>query len=45
MNNDQNQYMPFLFEGMKDDSIVYDLMKKVTTPDYIIDKEFYSTYK
>ena len=45
MNNDQNQYMPFLFEGVKDDSIVYDLMKKVTTPGYKIDKEFYSTYK
>jgi hypothetical protein len=45
MNNDQNQYLPFIFEGVKDDKLVYDMMKKVTTPGYKIDEEFYSTFK
>jgi hypothetical protein len=45
MNNDQNQYMPFMFEGVKDDTLVYDLMKKVTTPGYKIDEGFYLNYK
>ncbi|MBP1674757.1 MAG: hypothetical protein H6Q24_895 [Bacteroidetes bacterium] len=45
MNNDQNQYMPFMFEGVKDDTLVYDLMKKVTTPGNKIDEGFYSTYR
>ncbi len=30
MNNDQNQYMPFLFEGFRDDTLVYNAFKKVT---------------
>lgn len=30
MNNDQNQYMPFLFEGVQDDPPVYSSFKKVT---------------
>jgi hypothetical protein len=45
MNNEKNQYMPFIFEGVKDDSIVYDLMKKVSTPGYKIDEELYATYR
>jgi len=30
MNNDQNQYMPFLFEGIKDDTLVYNAFKTAT---------------
>ena len=28
MNNDQNQYMPFKFEGIADDTLVYQAFKK-----------------
>jgi len=34
-----------MFEGVKDDTLVYDLMKKVTTPGNKIDEGFYSTYR
>jgi len=44
MNNDQNQYMPFMFEGIKDDTAVYSLMKKVTTPGYVINEQLYKTF-
>jgi len=31
MNNTQNQYMPFLFEGIKDDTAVYNMFRKLTS--------------
>lgn len=40
MNNDQNQYMPFMFEGVLDDTLVYGLIKKLTAPGYVIDGGF-----
>ena len=36
MNNRQNQYMPFRFEGTGDDTIVYNLFRKVTSNGYQI---------
>jgi hypothetical protein len=45
MNVEKNQTLPFMFEGVKDDTIVYDLMKKVSTPGYKIDEGFYSDHK
>jgi len=44
MNNEKNQYMPFMFEGVKDDTVVYNLMKKITTPGYIISEQLYKTF-
>ncbi|HAQ20311.1 MAG TPA: hypothetical protein DCR40_13935 [Prolixibacteraceae bacterium] len=41
MNSKQNQTMPFKFEGAKDDTAVYKMMKKVSTPEYIIDQSVY----
>lgn len=38
MNNRQNQYMPFLFEGNKDDTTVYNMYRNVTTPEYKMDE-------
>ena len=38
MNNRQNQYMPFRFEGYIDDTIVYNMMKKSITPGLSLDK-------
>ena len=45
MHVEKNQTIPFKFEGVKDDTLVYDMMKKVTTPGYKIDEGFYSDYK
>ena len=45
MNNKQNQYMPFMFEGVKDDTIVYNFMKKVITRGYNIDENPYKADK
>ena len=36
MNTSQNQYMPFKFEGVKDDTVVYNLFRKVTIPGHKI---------
>lgn len=41
MNHRQNQILPFRFEGLKDDSVMYNMMKKITTAGYIIDKSLY----
>ncbi|MCX6222887.1 MAG: hypothetical protein NTZ69_18115 [Bacteroidia bacterium] len=41
MNTKQNQNVPFKFEGIKDDTAVYNMMKKVTTPGYFIDESGY----
>lgn len=41
MNSKQNQFIPFKFEGVKDDTVVYNMMKKVTSPRYIIDQSVY----
>lgn len=40
MNSNKNQYMPFMFDGSKDDPLVYDAFKKVTTPGYSIGEYF-----
>jgi len=37
MNNAHNQYMPFRFDGVNDDTIVYNMFRKVTTPGYQVD--------
>lgn len=34
MNNTQNQYMPFRYEGIKDDTVVYNMFRKVTKSGY-----------
>ncbi len=39
MNSRQNQYMPFNFDGVKDDSVVYDQFKRITTRGYQIESE------
>ncbi len=39
MNSRQNQYVPFNFDGVKDDSVVYDHFKRVTTRGYQIESE------
>ena len=41
MNNAQNQYMPFRFEGVNDDTVVYNMFRKVITPGYQIDVDSY----
>ena len=41
MNNKQNQTIPFKFNGIKDDTAVYFMMKKVTTPGFLIDESGY----
>lgn len=41
MNNAQNQYMPFRFEGVNDDTVVYNMFRKVITPGYQIDINSY----
>ena len=37
--------MPFMFEGVKDDTIVYNFMKKVITRGYNIDENPYKADK
>ena len=41
MNNAQNQYMPFRFEGVNDDTVVYNMFRKVITPGSQIDVDSY----
>lgn len=41
MNNKLNQNIPFKFEGVEDDTAVYKMMKKVSSPGYIIDQTVY----
>ena len=41
MNNAQNQYMPFRFEGVNDDTVVYNMFRKVITPGSQIDVNSY----
>lgn len=38
MNSRQNQNMPFAFDGVIDDTAVYNMMKKATTPGYYFDE-------
>jgi hypothetical protein len=41
MNSRQNQSMPFKFEGVRDDTVIYKMMKKITSPGYLIDQSVY----
>ncbi len=41
MNSKQNQSVPFRFEGKNDDTAVYNMMRKVTSPGAFPDKSLY----
>ncbi len=38
MNSRQNQTIPFRFDGVNDDTVTYNMMKKVVTPGYPLDR-------
>lgn len=41
MHHEQNQDIPFRYEGVKDDTAVYNMLRSVTTPGYVIDADTY----
>lgn len=42
MNVEKNQFIPFEFDGVEDDTLVYIMFKNVTTPGYQIDPELFN---